>query len=90
MWTSSYTENLTDGCWSPTRPSVLLLTRQAGYLDAWDVLYQQKDPLLSFKVSDSPLSCVKVQTEGLLVGVGAEDGNVSMMELSASLSQVSR
>ena len=27
MWTSSYTENLTDGCWSPTRPSVFFTTR---------------------------------------------------------------
>ena len=37
---SSYTENLTDGCWSPTRPSVFFTARQDGVLDAWDVLYQ--------------------------------------------------
>ena len=31
MWTSSYTENLTDGCWSPTRPSVFFTARQVCY-----------------------------------------------------------
>ena len=50
MWTSSYTENLTDGCWSPTRPSVFFTARQDGVLDAWDILYQQKSPILSIKV----------------------------------------
>ena len=49
MWTSSYTENLTDGCWSPTRPSVFFTARQDGVLDAWDILYQQSKPVLSFK-----------------------------------------
>ena len=50
MWTSSYTENLTDGCWSPTRPSVFFTTRRDGCLDCWDILYQQRAPLLSVKV----------------------------------------
>ncbi len=50
MWTSSYTENLTDGCWSPTRPSVFFTTRMDGCLDCWDILYQQRAPLLSIKV----------------------------------------
>ena len=63
MWTSSYTENLTDGCWSPTRPSVFFTTRMDGCLDAWDILYQQRAPLLSIKVSDDPdtisFLCVK-------------------------------
>ena len=60
MWTSSYTENLTDGCWSPTRPSVFFTTRMDGCLDAWDILYQQRAPLLSIKVSDDPLHTLKV------------------------------
>jgi dynein intermediate chain 2 len=47
---SSYTENLTDGCWSPTRPSVFFTTRMDGCLDCWDILYQQRAPLLSIKV----------------------------------------
>ena len=29
-------------------------------MDAWDILYQQRAPILSFKVSDTPLNAVKV------------------------------
>ena len=60
---SSYTENLTDGCWSPTRPSVFFTARQDGVLDAWDVLYQQKAPILSTKVADDALNCMKVHEQ---------------------------
>ena len=75
---SSYTENLTDGCWSPTRPSVFFTARHDGVLDAWDILYQQKAPILSTKVnprlvtallrtlpqiSDDPLNVVKVHEQ---------------------------
>ena len=31
-----------------------------GCLDAWDILYQQRAPLLSIKVSDDPLHTLKV------------------------------
>ena len=80
--------------------------REDGYIDAWDILYQQKSPILSFKVSDTPLNSVKVnyipkdsdealsnnqvQSEGFLISVGSNDGNTSMFELSSSLSQCTR
>ena len=64
---SSYTENLTDGCWSPTRPSVFFTSRQDGVLDAWDILYQQKAPILSIKVSDEAVNCIKVNQNCLIV-----------------------
>jgi len=86
MWTSSYTENLTDGCWSPTRPSVFFTARQDGVLDAWDILYQQKAPILSTKVADDALNCIKLHEQGCLVAVGCNNGNTSLLELSDSLS----
>ena len=61
LYLSSYTENLTDGCWSPTRPSVFFTARHDGVLDAWDILYQQKSPILSIKVSDDAVNCLKVE-----------------------------
>ena len=85
-FSSSYTENLTDGCWSPTRPSVFFTAREDGVLDAWDVLYQQKAPILSTKVSDEALNCIKVHEQGCLVAVGCNNGNTSLLELSDSLS----
>ena len=59
-------------------------------MDAWDILYQQSAPVLSSKVSDTPLTSIKVQDQGSLMAVGAEDGNVSMLELSQSLTEVNR
>ena len=59
-------------------------------MDAWDILYQQSSPVLSSKVSDTPLTSIKVEDQGLLMAVGAEDGNVSMLELSQSLCEVNR
>ncbi len=61
MWTSSYTENLTDGCWSPTRPSVFFTTRMDGCLDCWDILYQQRAPLLSIKVGGTVFNTTYIQ-----------------------------
>ena len=42
--------------------SLILISmfREDGYMDAWDILYQQRAPILSFKVSDMPLNAVKV------------------------------
>ena len=48
---------------------------QDGVLDAWDVLYQQKAPILSTKVSDEALNCLKVHEQGCLVAVGCNNGN---------------
>ena len=87
---SSYTDRLSGGCWSPSRPSVLYLTRESGHLDVWDVLYQQAAPLLSVRVSDTPLTCVRVLPSGALLAVGAEDGNVTMLKVSPSLTKGSR
>ena len=87
---SSYTDRLSAGCWSPSRPSVLYQTRESGHLDVWDVLYQQAAPLLSVRVSDTPLTCVRVLSSGALLAVGAEDGNVTMLKVSPSLTKGSR
>ena len=83
---SIYAENLTDGCWSPTRPSVFFTSRQDGLLDAWDVLYQHTGPILSTMVADEALNCVKVHDQGCLVAVGCNNGTTSLLELSDSLS----
>ena len=55
-------------------------------LDAWDILYQQKAPLLSIKVCDDAVNCIKVHDQGCLMAVGCNNGNTSLLELSDSLS----
>lgn len=41
---------LSDGCWSPVRPSVFFTTKMDGTLDIWDFLFKQNDPALTLKV----------------------------------------
>lgn len=48
---------LTDGIWSPTKCSMFYISRMDGVLDAWDLLQQQNEPILSIKVCDEPLLC---------------------------------
>ena len=42
---------MTDGCWSPVRPSVFFTTKMDGTLDVWDYLFKQNIPTLSLQVS---------------------------------------
>ena len=43
-------ERLTEGRWSPVRPSVFLTTKMDGAMDVWDVIFQHRAPILSHKV----------------------------------------
>lgn len=46
-----YSEYLTDGCWSPTRPSVLFVAKTDGTFDVWDLMFRQKSAEYSVKVT---------------------------------------
>jgi hypothetical protein len=61
-----------------------------GCLDAWDILYQQHAPLLSFKVSDEAIHTLKVHEGGFLVATGCEGGNVALLELGGGLASAHR
>ncbi|KAG9337234.1 hypothetical protein JZ751_029519 [Albula glossodonta] len=50
MWTKYHMAYLTDGCWSPVRPSVFFTVKMDGTLDVWDFLFKQNDPTLSLKM----------------------------------------
>uniref|UniRef100_A0A8B9G4E8 Dynein axonemal intermediate chain 2 n=1 Tax=Amazona collaria TaxID=241587 RepID=A0A8B9G4E8_9PSIT len=90
MWTKYHSAYLTDGCWSPVRPAVFLTTRSDGTLDIWDFLFKQNDPFLSLKVCDEPLSSLRVQDNGRIVGCGSKVGTVSVMEISSVLCTLQR
>lgn len=86
---------LSDGCFSPTRPGVFFLTRRDGWMDVWDYYYRQNEIAYSHKVSDVPLTCLKINVSsssghhtnpsGKLVAVGDQDGTVTLLELCDSL-----
>ena len=65
-------------------------TRMDGCLDAWDILYHQRAPLLSLKVADEPLHCLKVHEGGCLVATGCDGGNVALLELAEGLASAHR
>lgn len=87
---SSY---LSDGCFSPTRVGAFFLTRKDGWLDVWDYYYRQNEIAFSHKVSDAPLTCIKISyvgsgnqiVGGKFAAIGDQDGTVTILELCESL-----
>jgi len=51
---------LSDGCFSPTRMGVFFITRRDGWMDVWDLYYRQNELAFSHKVSDTGLTCIKL------------------------------
>jgi dynein intermediate chain 2, axonemal len=90
MWTKFHKAYLTDGCWSPIRPSVFFTTKMDGTLDVWDVVFKQNDPTLSVQVCDESLDCLRIQDHGRLVATGSYSGTTTILELSESLWTLSK
>ncbi|NXW99392.1 DNAI2 protein, partial [Larus smithsonianus] len=90
MWTKCHLSYLTDGCWSTVRPSVFFITRSDGTLDVWDFLFKQNDPSLSLKVCNEPLSSLRLQDNGCIVGCGSKLGTVTLLEISSGLCTLQR
>jgi dynein intermediate chain 2 len=88
MWTKYNQSNLTDGCWSPSRPAVCFSSKADGTLDVWDLLFKTNEPTLSMKVSDSSIQSIKVDSSGKYVACGGHDGTISLLELSNALSDM--
>ena len=78
---------LTDGCWSPTRPSVFFTSKMDGSVDIWDYIFKQNEPTLSIQVANAPIHSVKAQEHGKLVAASARDGSTAILELSDGLSK---
>lgn len=54
-----------------------------GFLDVWDFFYRQNEVAYSQKISDSPLTTVKVNQD--MAAIGDAEGTVSIMKLSPPL-----
>ncbi|EEB18967.1 dynein intermediate chain 3, ciliary, putative [Pediculus humanus corporis] len=90
LWTKYHNTRLTAGEWSQTRASVFFLTREDGVLDLWDILQEQKHAYLSFKLSDQPLTCLRVRDDGELVVVGNAVGTAFVVRYSTNLAETSK
>ncbi|XP_037073887.1 dynein intermediate chain 3, ciliary-like [Pollicipes pollicipes] len=85
FWTDNGEVRLTNGAWSPSRPSVFFTTKADGTVDVWDILYQQRLPVLTVQVGDSQLETLRVQEAGSILAAGSADGQITLLELSDSL-----
>ena len=81
---------LTDGCWSPTRPSLFFTSRTDGWLEGWDIIENQRSPVMTHKVHQGAAHCVSPHPEGFLVCVGGDSGDLAMIQLSSSLVEVTK
>ncbi|XP_071881657.1 dynein axonemal intermediate chain 2 isoform X3 [Anas platyrhynchos] len=90
MWTKYHLSYLTAGCWSTVRPAVFFTTKMDGTLDVWDFLFKQNDPSLSLKICDEPLSSLRLQDNGCIVGCGSKLGTVTLLEISSGLCTLQR
>ncbi|XP_046888484.1 dynein axonemal intermediate chain 2 [Hypomesus transpacificus] len=90
MWTKYHMAYLTDGCWSPVRPSVFYTIKMDGTLDVWDILFKQNDPTLSLKVCDEALQSLRVQDQGHLLACGSQLGTTTLLEISPGLCTLQR
>ncbi len=78
---------ISDGCFAPTRVGAFFLTRKDGWLDVWDYYYRQNQVAFSHKVSNAPLTSIKINyagsgnqiTGGKIAAIGDEDGTVTIL-----------
>ncbi|XP_037907219.1 dynein intermediate chain 3, ciliary isoform X2 [Hermetia illucens] len=85
IWTKSQEAMLTDGAWSYTKVSLFFVTRMDGVLDCWDLLQQQNEPVLSIKVCDDPLLCLRTHESGKYVSCGSNKGATFLIEVSDNM-----
>lgn len=61
------------------------ISRMDGVLDAWDLLQQHNDPVLSIKVCDEPLLCMRAHESGRFVSAGSKNGATFLVEVSDNM-----
>ncbi|XP_055692892.1 dynein intermediate chain 3, ciliary-like [Lutzomyia longipalpis] len=86
IWTKNHACLLTSGEWSSTKVSMFYISRMDGVLDAWDLLQQQNDPVLSIKVCDEPIRCLRSHEAGRLMSAGSQKGATYLIEVSENMS----
>ncbi|XP_078257962.1 dynein axonemal intermediate chain 2 [Rhinoraja longicauda] len=84
LWTKYHMSNLTDGCWSPVRPTVFYTCKMDGTVDAWDLSFKHSEATLNIKVCDDPLYSLRIQDNGQFLACGSQQGTTTLLEFSSS------
>jgi len=74
---------LTDCIWS-TRCGLFFITRTDGWINAYDLCYKTNESTFAYKVCDSALTSICLNTKGDKLIVGDEEGKVYQIKLSKS------
>lgn len=56
-----------------------------GVLDAWDLLQQHNEPVLTIKVCDEPLLCMRAHECGRFISAGSKNGAAFLIEVSDNM-----
>lgn len=67
------------------RCSMFYISRMDGVLDAWDLLQQHNEPVLSIKVCDEPLMCMRAHESGSFISAGSANGTTFLIEVSDNM-----
>ena len=83
------------GCWSPTRPAVIVVTHADGSVHFWDVLDQSHRPTVVMSVSSQPITSVRfcaahasntgAPANTQLLAVGDAQGDLHILEIPRAL-----
>jgi WD40 repeat protein len=80
---------LTAGAFSPTRPGVLLMAKQDGTVDVWDLMDRSNEAALSVRVNSTPVVAVKFWPSGdekrQLLAAGDASGTLHVLDLPRRL-----
>ena len=86
---ASATTYLTMGCWSPTRPGVIITARQDGMIEIWDLLDRSHEASMVATVSSSSITSLKFYEKGSssyqLLAAGDSMGKLHILELPRNL-----
>ena len=80
---------LTMGCWSPTRPGVIITAREDGMIEVWDLLDRSHEASMVSTVSSSSITSLKFYESSSssyqLLAAGDSMGKLHILELPRNL-----
>ena len=86
---ASATTYLTMGCWSPTRPGVIITAREDGMIEVWDLLDRSHEASMVSTVSSSSITSLKFYESSSssyqLLAAGDRMGKLHILELPRNL-----
>jgi len=76
--------------WSTTRPGVYYTAKNDGVVDVYDLYHRQESPVYSLKVSDQPLTSMKIHSNGKNIAIGDQNGSVTVLSVSKGLVELQK